>query len=135
PPKKPLKMMRQYDLIERVKRYNPNTNEALLNRAYVYAMKAHGEQQRDSGDPFFSHPLEVAAILTGLKLDDATIAAALLHDTIEDTDATRTEIDRVFGADIGRLVDGLTKLEKLELVSREAKQAENLRKLLLAIAA
>src|SRR5262252_10130457 len=81
-------MMRQYDLIERVKRYNPNTSEALLNRAYVYAMKAHGEQTRASGDPYFSHPLEVAAILTDLKLDDATIAAALLHDTIEDTSAT-----------------------------------------------
>jgi RelA/SpoT family (p)ppGpp synthetase len=132
-PRKP-RMMRQYELVDRVKQYNLAANEDLLNRAYVYAMKAHGEQQRDSGDPYFSHPLEVAAILTGLKLDDATIAAALLHDTIEDTDATRTEIDRVFGSDIGRLVDGLTKLKKLELVSREAKQAENLRKLLLAIA-
>src|SRR4051812_6049051 len=79
------KMMRQYDLVERVKRYNPNSNEALLNRAYVYAMKAHSEQRRASGDPYFSHPLEVAAILTDLKLDDSTIAAALLHDTIEDT--------------------------------------------------
>jgi GTP diphosphokinase / guanosine-3',5'-bis(diphosphate) 3'-diphosphatase len=133
-PRKP-RMMRQYELVDRVKQYNPAANEDLLNRAYVYAMKAHGEQQRDSGDPYFSHPLEVAAILTGLKLDDATIAAALLHDTIEDTDSTRAEIDRVFGPDIGRLVDGLTKLKKLELVSREAKQAENLRKLLLAIAA
>src|ERR1700742_5113486 len=132
PPRKP-QMMRQYDLIERVRAYNPNTNEALLNRAYVYAMKAHGEQQRDSGDPYFSHPLEVAAILTDLKLDDATIAAALLHDTIEDTDATRAEIDRLFGREIGLLVEGLTKLKKLELVSREAKQAENLRKLLLAV--
>src|SRR5215467_3215251 len=90
--KKPLtpRMMRQYDLIERVKRYNPNTSEAMLNRAYVYAMKAHGEQRRASGDPYFSHPLEVAAILT--------------------------------------------KLKKLDLVTKEAKQAENLRKLLLAIA-
>src|SRR5580700_5923358 len=127
--------MRQYELIDRVKQYNPATNEDLLNRAYVYAMKAHGKQQRDSGDPYFSHPLQVAAILTDLKLDDATIAAALLHDTIEDTDATRAEIDRVFGHDIGRLVEGLTKLKKLDLVSKEAKQAENLRKLLLAIAA
>ncbi len=127
-------MMRQYDLIERVKRYNPNTSEALLNRAYVYAMKAHGEQKRASGDPYFSHPLEVAAILTDLKLDDATIAAALLHDTIEDTAATRAEIDQMFGPDIGALVEGLTKLKKLDLVTKEAKQAENLRKLLLAIA-
>jgi GTP diphosphokinase / guanosine-3',5'-bis(diphosphate) 3'-diphosphatase len=135
PPPKPRKrMMRQYDLIERVKQYNPTTNEDLLNRAYVYAMRAHGEQTRASGDPYISHPLEVAAILTELKLDDATIAAALLHDTIEDTDATRAEIDRLFGHEIGLLVEGLTKLKRLELVSREAKQAENLRKLLLAIA-
>ena len=133
PARKP-QMMRQYDLIERVRRYNPNTNEALLNRAYVYAMKAHGEQRRASGDPYFSHPIEVAAILTDLKLDDATIAAALLHDTIEDTEATRAEIDSLFGRDIGTLVEGLTKLKKLDLVTKEAKQAENLRKLLLAIA-
>src|SRR5438105_4607010 len=135
-PKKPPtpRMMRQYDLIERVKRYNPNTSEAMLNRAYVYAMKAHGEQRRASGDPYFSHPLEVAGILTDLKLDDATVAAALLHDTIEDTAATRAEIDHLFGGDIGALVEGLTKLKKLDLVTREAKQAENLRKLLLAIA-
>jgi (p)ppGpp synthase/HD superfamily hydrolase len=115
-PAKP-RMMRQYDLIERVRRYNPDTDEPLLNRAYVYAMKAHGEQVRASGDPYFSHPLEVAAILTDLKLDDATIAAALLHDTIEDTTATRAEIDQMFGADIGALVEGLTKLNKLDLVS------------------
>jgi GTP pyrophosphokinase len=127
-------MMRQYDLVDRVRAYNPNTDEDLLNRAYVYAMVAHGEQTRASGDPYFSHPLEVAAILTDLKLDDATIVAALLHDTIEDTEATRTEIDKLFGAEIGALVEGLTKLKRLELVSREAKQAENLRKLLLAIA-
>jgi len=127
-------MMRQYDLVERVRSYNPDTNEDLLNRAYVYAMKAHGAQTRASGDPYFSHPLEVAAILTDLKLDDATIVAALLHDTIEDTEATRAEIDQVFGHEIGALVEGLTKLKRLELVSREAKQAENLRKLLLAIA-
>ena len=132
-PRKP-QLMRQYELIDRVKQYNPATDEDLLNRAYVYAMRAHGEQRRESGDPYISHPLEVAAILTELKLDDATIAAALLHDTIEDTDATRAEIDRLFGRDIGSLVEGLTKLMKLDLVSKEAKQAENLRKLLLAIA-
>src|SRR5689334_5521811 len=128
------RLMRQYELIDRVKHYNPNANEELLNRAYVYAMRAHGEQKRASGDPYISHPLEVAAILTDLKLDDATIAAALLHDTIEDTDATRAEIDRIFGHEIGLLVEGLTKLKRLELVSKEAKQAENLRKLLLAVA-
>lgn len=126
-------MMRQYELLERVSRYNPNADESLLNKAYVYAMQKHGEQQRANGDPYFSHPLEVAGILTDLKLDDATIAVALLHDTIEDTDATRTEIDDMFGEDIGRLVEGLTKISKLDLVSRKVAQAENLRKLLLAI--
>ncbi len=126
-------MMRQYELVERVTRYNPHADENLLNKAYVYAMQKHGAQQRANGDPYFSHPLEVAAILTDLKLDDATIAVALLHDTIEDTDATRAEIDQMFGKDIGRLVEGLTKIGKLDLVSRKAAQAENLRKLLLAI--
>ncbi len=127
-------MMRQYELVDRVRRYNPQADEVSLNRAYVYAMKAHGAQKRASGDPFFSHPLEVAAILTDMKLDDATIVAAVLHDTIEDTDSTREEIDKLFGSDIGRLVDGLTKLKKLDLVSKRAAQAENFRKLLLAVA-
>ncbi len=126
-------MMRQYELVERVLKYDPKADEALLNRAYVYAMKAHGNQKRNSGDPYFSHPLEVAAILTELKLDDATIATALLHDTIEDTDATRAEIDHLFGPKIGELVDGLTKIKRLDLVSKKAEQAESFRKLLLAI--
>ncbi|UES57210.1 RelA/SpoT family protein [Roseibium aggregatum] len=127
-------MMRQYELVERVTRYNPDADEALLNKAYVYAMQKHGTQTRASGDPYFSHPLEVAAILTDLRLDDATIAVALLHDTIEDTDATRAEIDSLFGEEIGKLVEGLTKIKRLDLVSQKAKQAENFRKLLLAIA-
>ncbi|WP_027486027.1 RelA/SpoT family protein [Allorhizobium undicola] len=126
-------MMRQYELVERVQKYKPDANEALLNKAYVYAMQKHGQQKRASGDPYISHPLEVAAILTDMHLDESTIAVALLHDTIEDTTATRQEIDELFGEDIGRLVEGLTKLKKLDLVSKKAKQAENLRKLLLAI--
>jgi guanosine-3',5'-bis(diphosphate) 3'-pyrophosphohydrolase len=126
-------MMRQYELVERVQKYKPDVNEALLNKAYVYAMQKHGQQKRASGDPYISHPLEVAAILTDMHLDESTIAVALLHDTIEDTSATRDEIDRLFGEDIGRLVEGLTKIKKLDLVSKKAKQAENLRKLLLAI--
>ncbi len=126
-------MMRQYELVERVLDYDAKANEALLNRAYVYAMKAHSNQKRASGDPYFSHPLEVAAILTDLKLDDATIATALLHDVIEDTEATRAEIDQLFGPEIGALVDGLTKIKRLDLVSKRAEQAENFRKLLIAI--
>ncbi|WP_281977654.1 RelA/SpoT family protein [Pseudorhizobium flavum] len=126
-------MMRQYELVERVQKYKPDANEALLNKAYVYAMQKHGQQRRASGDPYISHPLEVAAILTDMHLDESTIAVALLHDTIEDTTATRAEIDELFGEDIGRLVEGLTKLKRLDLVTKKAKQAENLRKLLLAI--
>ncbi|KTS14626.1 GTP pyrophosphokinase [Methylobacterium indicum] len=128
-------MMRQYELVERVKAYNPGADEGLLNRAYVYAMRAHGTQKRASGDPFFAHPLEVAAILTDLRLDDATIVAAVLHDTVEDTAATLDEINRVFSPEIGTLVDGLTKIKRLDLVSKRAAQGENFRKLLLAIAA
>src|SRR5438046_8152280 len=126
-------MMRQYELVERVVKYDPDADEDLLNRAYVYAMKAHGSQKRASGEAYFNHPLEVAAILTEMKLDDATIAAALLHDTIEDTETTQAEIEEKFGKEIASLVDGLTKIAKLDLVTKEATQAENLRKLLLAM--
>jgi len=126
-------MMRQYELVERVIQYKPDADEALLNKAYVYAMQKHGEQKRADGKPYITHPLEVAAILTDLRLDEETIAAALLHDTIEDTDATRKEIDGLFGERIGFLVEGLTKLKRLDLVSKKAEQAENLRRLLLAI--
>lgn len=126
-------MIRQYELVEKVQAYNPQTNDGLLNKAYVYAMRRHSHQRRESGESYFTHPLEVANILTELKLDDATIVAALLHDTLEDTDATRAEIDDLFGTEIGALVDGLTKIDRLKLVSREVQQAENLRKLLLAI--
>ncbi len=127
-------MMRQNELVERVAAYTADVDEMLLNRAYVYAMHKHRHQVRASGDPYFSHPLEVAAIVTDLKLDQDSVVAALLHDTIEDTDATRKEIDAMFGDNIGRLVDGLTKLKRIDLVSKKTRQGENLRRLLLAIA-
>ncbi len=130
---RPLPVVRHYDLVEKVQSYNPRADEALLNRAYVYAMKAHGQQKRASGDPYISHPIEVASILTTLKLDDETIAAALLHDTVEDTPATLEEIEKLFGPNIAALVDGLTKIEKLNLASKKTEQAENFRKLLIAI--
>src|SRR5918993_5925802 len=101
-------MMRQYELVERVQRYKPDVNEALLNKAYVYAMQKHGHQKRASGEAYFSHPLEVAAILTDMHMDEATIAVALLHDTIEDTTPTPQEIDELFGADLRQLGEGLT---------------------------
>ena len=127
------RLMRQTELIDRIKAYDPDADEALLNKAYVYAMKAHGKQFRASGDPYFAHPLEVAAILTDLKLDVATIVTALLHDTIEDTLATYDDIKENFGEEIANLVDGVTKLSQLELFSERTKQAENFRKLMLAI--
>lgn len=126
-------MMRQFELVERVKAYDPDADEDLLNRAYVFGVKAHGNQKRDSGDPYFSHPLEVAGILTDLKLDVATIVTALLHDTIEDTSATHADIEKLFGREIADLVDGVTKLSKIELQSEETKQAENFRKFMLAM--
>ncbi len=125
--------MRQCELVARIQRYKSDVDEALLNRAYDYAMRKHAHQTRASGDLYFSHPLEVASILTDMRLDEATIVVALLHDTIEDTSATRAEIDQLFGSEIGKLVEGLTKLNKLDLVSKKAVQAENLRKLLIAI--
>ena len=111
-------MIRQYELVERVKAYDPGADEDILNRAYVFSMKAHGSQSRASGDPYFSHPLGVAEILTRLKLDTASIVTGLLHDTVEDTDATLEQIEGLFGTEIGRLVDGVTKLSRLELHSR-----------------
>jgi GTP diphosphokinase / guanosine-3',5'-bis(diphosphate) 3'-diphosphatase len=133
-------MIRQYELVEKVREYNPDTDEALLNKAYVFAMRAHQKQKRANGDPYFSHPIEVAFILTELRMDDITIITALLHDTIEDTNVTRGDIAREFGDTVATLVDGVTKLTKLELesvgreVTESEKQAENFRKLLLAVA-
>jgi len=132
-PKARRRLMRQTELVDRVKAYDPDADEDLLNKAYVYAMKAHGKQFRASGDPYFAHPLEVAAILTDLKLDVATIVTALLHDTIEDTLATYEDVKENFGEEIANLVDGVTKLSQLELFSERTKQAENFRKLMLAI--
>ncbi|MDY7524232.1 bifunctional (p)ppGpp synthetase/guanosine-3',5'-bis(diphosphate) 3'-pyrophosphohydrolase [Sphingomonas sp. 10B4] len=126
-------MLRQYELVDRVLEYDPSANEALLNRAYVFSMQAHGSQKRANGDPYFSHPIEVAGILTDLHLDDETIATAILHDTIEDTVATPEEITRLFGASVARLVDGVTKLSKIEAQTENERAAENLRKFLLAM--
>lgn len=126
-------MLRQYELVERVKAYDPDADEALLNRAYVYTVQKHGTQKRASGDPYFSHPVEVAGLMTDLKLDQETIVTALLHDTVEDTLATIEDIDRNFGPEVARLVDGVTKLSKIEQMPENERAAENLRKFLLAM--
>ena len=126
-------MIRQFELVERVRAYDPTASEDMLNRAYVFAMKAHGSQTRASGDPYFSHPLEVAGILTSYKLDADTIVTALLHDTIEDTEVSHDDISEQFGPNVARLVDGVTKLTRIEFQSDQAKQAENFRKFVLAM--
>ena len=126
-------VLRQYELVDRVLGYDPDADEALLNRAHVFSMHAHGSQKRASGDPYFSHPIEVAGILTDLHLDDETIATAILHDTIEDTVATPQEIQRLFGDNVARMVDGVTKLSSIEAQTENERAAENLRKFLLAM--
>jgi guanosine-3',5'-bis(diphosphate) 3'-pyrophosphohydrolase len=126
-------ILRQFELIEAVKAYDPTADEALLNRAYVYAMKMHGSQLRASGDPYFAHPIQVAGILTDYKLDTASIVTALLHDVVEDTSATRDDIADMFGEEVASLVEGVTKLSRLELQAEHTRQAENLRKFILAI--
>jgi GTP diphosphokinase / guanosine-3',5'-bis(diphosphate) 3'-diphosphatase len=126
-------MLRQYELVERVKAYDPGADEAMLNRAYVYTVQKHGSQKRASGDPYFSHPVEVAGLMTELRLDQETIVTALLHDTIEDTLATIEEVEALFGPEVARLVDGVTKLSKIEAMGENERAAENLRKFFLAM--
>ncbi|MEO6386712.1 MAG: bifunctional (p)ppGpp synthetase/guanosine-3',5'-bis(diphosphate) 3'-pyrophosphohydrolase [Croceibacterium sp.] len=126
-------MLRQYELVERVKAYDPDADEALLNRAYVYTVQKHGTQKRASGDPYFSHPIEVAGLMTDLKLDQDTVITALLHDTVEDTLVTIEEIEHNFGVNVAKLVDGVTKLSKLEQMPENERAAENLRKFFLAM--
>ena len=126
--------MRQYELIDSVLSYKPDSDQEVLKKAYVYGTKMHGRQLRASGDPYFSHPIEVARILAELKLDTTTLVCALLHDTIEDTSATIKDIESNFGSEVAKLVDGVTKLTLLEGNLEGSKQAENFRKLLLASA-
>lgn len=126
-------MRRQIELIEAMRAYDPDVDEDALNRAYIFAMQAHGSQMRASGDPYFSHPVEVAYYLTTLRLDEASIITALLHDTVEDTEATLEQIGELFGDEIRSLVDGVTKLNRLEIKSQGSKQAENFRKLVVAM--
>ncbi|MBX7247851.1 MAG: bifunctional (p)ppGpp synthetase/guanosine-3',5'-bis(diphosphate) 3'-pyrophosphohydrolase [Caulobacteraceae bacterium] len=132
-PRKPVRYLRQTELVERVQSYDPDADEALINRAYVYAMQMHGSQLRASGDPYFAHPIEVAGILTEYRLDTAAIVTALLHDVIEDTPVSKEDIARLFGAEIAELVEGVTKLSRLEEQAEHTRQAENLRKFILAI--
>jgi (p)ppGpp synthase/HD superfamily hydrolase len=119
-----LTVLRQYELLEKVRAYDPDADEAMINRAYVFSMKAHGSQKRASGDPYYSHPIEVAGILTDLHLDDETIVTAILHDTIEDTVATPEEVEKLFGKNVARLVDGVTEAFEDRGAERESARAE-----------
>lgn len=128
----PVRYLRQYELVERVQAYHPDADERALNAAYVFAVAKHGSQKRASGDPYFSHPVAVAGLLADLKLDEHTIIAGLLHDTVEDTDVSLEEIDELFGNDVRRLVNGVTKLGEIEYSGEASKQAENFQKFILA---
>ncbi len=125
--------VRQFELTEKVLAYDPKADTGLIDAAYVMAMQAHGDQRRDNGDPYITHPLAVADILAGYRLDTGSIVTALLHDTVEDTGVKLPDIEQRFGKTIGGLVDGVTKLTKLELKVGRDKQAENFRKLVLAM--
>ncbi len=124
--------LRQYELVDRVKSYQPDADEDALNKAYVFATVKHGAQKRHSGDPYYAHPVAVAGLLTELKMDQATIIAGLLHDTVEDTDATVDEIRDLFGDEVADLVDGVTKLPRMSGDGPRLQQAENFQKFILA---
>ncbi len=127
-------MLRQFELVERVRSYDAGVDETALNSAYVFAMVKHGSQIRDSGDPYFSHPVEVAGILADMKLDGESIITGLLHDTVEDTNTTLDEISGKFGPRVARLVDGVTKLSRLESQAEEGQRTmRNYSKLFLAM--
>ncbi len=127
-------MLRLDDIIEQVIAYQPNANVELIKKAYVYSAKVHHGQTRASGEPYLIHPIEVAGILAELRLDEAAVATGLLHDTVEDTLATIEDIEQLFGAEVASLVDGVTKLSKISFANKEDRQAENFRKMVVAMA-
>jgi GTP diphosphokinase / guanosine-3',5'-bis(diphosphate) 3'-diphosphatase len=126
-------MIRFEEILDKVQTYNPQTDEELLRRAYVFSAKEHKGQVRRSGEPYLVHPLNVAAILADLKADDVAIVVGLLHDVLEDTLTSKESIAKQFGAEVADLVDGLTKISKFSYVSREEEQAETFRKMILAM--
>ncbi len=127
-------MVRLGDILEKVKSYNPNADLEQINRAYVYSAKAHAGHVRQSGEPYLIHPLDVAMILSEMKMDVTTILVGLLHDTVEDTDVTREDLEKQFGEEVGFLVESLTKISRLDFESGEEHQAENLRLMIISMA-
>lgn len=127
-------MIRLNDILEKINHYLPGADLSLVEKAYVFSAKVHQGQVRLSGEPYLIHPLEVAAILADMRMDIATVVTGLLHDTVEDTHATPEEIRKTFSAEIASLVDGLTKISRITLATHEEQQAENFRKMILAMA-
>ena len=122
------------DVLDTITKYNPTADTDLVMRAYEYAERAHANQRRISGEPYITHPVEIAQILANLKMDTATIAAGLLHDVIEDTAHSYAELEKEFGKEVADLVDGVTKIAKLEYSSSEEQQTESFRKMFVAMA-
>ena len=127
-------MVRLEDIINEILKYNPEADLDCIRKAYVFSSKFHKGQKRGSGDPFFTHPLQVAKILVSMKMDTVSIAAGLLHDTIEDTSASIKEIRSVFGDEIADVVDAVTKLSRISFSTQEHQEAENYRRMFLAMA-
>ncbi len=127
-------MIRLDDILDKVRQYNPKADLELINRAYVYSAKAHAGHVRQSGEPYLVHPLQVAGILSDMKMDVTTIAVGLLHDTVEDTDVTKEDLLKIFGDEVTYLVEGLTKISMLDFETRVQQQAENLRRMILSMA-
>lgn len=127
-------MIRLNDITSKILSYHPSADIGLIEKAYVYSAKVHKEQIRLSGEPYLSHPLEVAGILTNMKMDEMSVASGLLHDTVEDTLAELTDIEYLFGKEVATVVDGVTKISKIQFLSKEKQQAENIRKMILAMA-
>ena len=127
-------MIRLNDIVDQVLAYHPEADVSLIEKAYVYSAKAHAGQVRLSGEPYLMHPLEVAGILAKMKLDVFSIASSLLHDTLEDTETNLDDLNRLFGDEVSQIVDGVTKIGRFEFGSYEERQAENMRKMILAMA-
>src|SRR6266446_7054643 len=126
-------MIRLEDILAKVERHHPGDNFDLIRRAYIFSAKEHKGQVRASGEPYLTHPLEVANLLAEMKMDAVTVSVGLLHDVVEDTLTTLEKIEELFGAEVAHIVDGVTKISQIPFTSKEEKQAENFRKMLLAM--
>src|SRR6188474_2941406 len=126
-------MTRLEDILAKVERHHPGDNFDLIRRAYIFSAKEHKGQVRASGEPYLTHPLEVSNVLAEMKMDAVTVSVGLLHDVVEDTLVSLEDVTRIFGPEVSHVVDGVTKISQIQFTSKEAKQAENFRKMLLAM--